>query len=263
MKKVASLRYEVIFKKAFTDIEIFKAFVKDFTGLELDIDLVETDKRFDILVGQTRSRYALFAQDKQSRTIVDIQHVHYFEGYKRFLYNHCAAILEQQCSVEPYTSRLQVFTIVVITSDDKHQTDMAEVDFDPKDLAGQPLNEIRHKILYLCPKYVTDDTPEPYRQWLRAINDSLDEEVDETAYQRPEIQKIFDLIQADLTTPQELFEIIDENGYEALGREYFEEGFKHGTAKALLNRGFDVATVMEATGLTEETVQQLAQEDDL
>jgi len=47
MKKVASLRYGVIFKKAFSDPEIFKAFVRDFLGIELEIDRVETEKAFD------------------------------------------------------------------------------------------------------------------------------------------------------------------------------------------------------------------------
>ncbi|WP_253180972.1 hypothetical protein [Candidatus Marithrix sp. Canyon 246] len=44
MKKVASLRYSVIFKKAFSQSDIFKAFVKDFLGIELNINKVETEK---------------------------------------------------------------------------------------------------------------------------------------------------------------------------------------------------------------------------
>jgi len=40
MKYVASLRYGVIFKKAFCDVEIFTQFVKDFTGIQLEIDQV-------------------------------------------------------------------------------------------------------------------------------------------------------------------------------------------------------------------------------
>lgn len=44
MKQVASLRYEVIFKKAFTEIDIFTTFVKDFTGIALKIDKVEIKK---------------------------------------------------------------------------------------------------------------------------------------------------------------------------------------------------------------------------
>jgi hypothetical protein len=44
MKKVAPLRYGVIFKKAFCDPEIFSAFVRDVTGVKIEIDRVETDK---------------------------------------------------------------------------------------------------------------------------------------------------------------------------------------------------------------------------
>ncbi len=36
MKQVASLRYGVIFKKAFSQLDIFKAFVKDFLGIDLN-----------------------------------------------------------------------------------------------------------------------------------------------------------------------------------------------------------------------------------
>jgi len=38
MKHVASLHYGVIFKKAFCDPIIFKAFVKDMLNIELEID---------------------------------------------------------------------------------------------------------------------------------------------------------------------------------------------------------------------------------
>ncbi|NJO17330.1 MAG: hypothetical protein HC877_16785 [Thioploca sp.] len=47
MKQVASLRYDVIFKKAFRVPAIFTALVRDFLNIELDIDSVETDKVYD------------------------------------------------------------------------------------------------------------------------------------------------------------------------------------------------------------------------
>ncbi len=51
MKQVASLRYGVIFKKAFSQPDIFKAFVKDFIGIEFNIDKVEMEKSFDPPIG--------------------------------------------------------------------------------------------------------------------------------------------------------------------------------------------------------------------
>ncbi len=38
MKQVASLRYDVIFKKAFSHPELFTALVKDFLDIEIDED---------------------------------------------------------------------------------------------------------------------------------------------------------------------------------------------------------------------------------
>ena len=66
MKEVASLRYGVIFKKAFSDPDIFKAFVKDFLGIELNIDKVEMEKSFDPPIGNVDSRFDLFAEDKKN-----------------------------------------------------------------------------------------------------------------------------------------------------------------------------------------------------
>jgi hypothetical protein len=60
MKQVASLRYGVIFKKAFSQPDIFKAFVKDFLGIELNIDQIETEKAFDLPIGKVDTRFDLF-----------------------------------------------------------------------------------------------------------------------------------------------------------------------------------------------------------
>ncbi|OQY42169.1 MAG: hypothetical protein B6242_16495 [Anaerolineaceae bacterium 4572_78] len=63
MKKVASLRYGVIFKKAFCDPEIFTAFVKDIIGVEIEINAAETEKEFSKPIGRVQSRFDLFVQD--------------------------------------------------------------------------------------------------------------------------------------------------------------------------------------------------------
>jgi hypothetical protein len=249
MIQVASLRYGVIFKKAFSKPHIFKAFVKDFLDIELDIDKVETEKKFD-----------LFAEDKKHSTIVDIQHVPYPDHYDPFLHDHCAALLEQVASSKDYSPKLNVFTIVVLTSYDKHGVDIASIDFDPKDRNGNKLGEISHKILYLYPKYVSSDTPEPYREWLRAIDDSLDEEVDENDYQRQEIKEIFNSIQKDLTTPQEYARMKDEYSEGLLRKTEYDNGRKAErlqNAKKMLAEGLDISLIAKITGLSLEELQKL------
>ncbi len=252
MKQVASLRYGVIFKKAFSKPHIFKAFVKDFLDIELDIDKVETEKAFSPAIGYVDSRFDLFAEDKKHRTIVDIQHVRNTDHYHRFLHYHCAALLEQVVNSKDYRPQLKVFTIVVLTSGDRHKVDMAKINFDPQDRHGRFLKEIPHKLLYLCPKYVTAETPEPYREWLLAIQDSLDESVDEKIYQKQEIQDIFDLIQKDQTTPQEYARMKDEYATELLINESKKE-----VAIKMYAKGFELTLIAELTELSLDELETI------
>jgi len=269
MKQVASLRYEVIFKKAFCQPDIFTAFVKDVTGVAIEIDEVETEKRFDPPIGRVESRFDLYAEDRKNRVIVDIQHVRFPDHYDRFLYYHCAAILEQVASAKNHEPIQQVLTLVVLTSGDRHGVDLATIDFDPKDRAGNPLHEIPHRVFYLCPPYANADTPEPYREWLLAIQDSLDEQIDETAYHNQLIQKVFATIARDTLTPQERARMKDEYGYEQIGQDQFAKGQEQGkaegktegkqeTALAMLQEGLDPTLIAKVTGLPVAMIAELA-----
>ena len=233
MKKVASLRYGVIFKKAFSKPHIFTAFVNDCFGINLEIEEVETEKSFDPCIGKVDSRFDLFAEDKNHRAIVDIQHVRNADHYQRFLHYHCAALLEQVSNSKDYRPPMNVYTIVVLTSGDRHKVDISEIDFDPKDLNGNSLGEIGHKVRYLCPKYVNDKTPEPFKEWMLAIKDSLDEIVDEKVYQKPEIQEIFNLIEQDQTTPKEYARMKEEYSYGLTLNSLYDKGLETGIEQGI------------------------------
>lgn len=262
MKQVASLRYDVIFKKAFSQVDVFTAFANDILNLDLKIDRVETDKAFSPTVGKVASKFDLYAEDEQNRVIVDIQHEHYNDHYDRFLYYHCCALIEQISSAKNYRPGLTVFTVVVLTSAEKQKTDVAITDFDPHDLKGKPLGKLSHQIVHLCPKYVSKRTPSPYREWLEAILDSLDEQVDETRYTHPAIQKVFDTIEKNLVTPEERARMFEEYNQETKKREVFEEGKVEGrldTARNLLVMGtLSMKQIAQATGLTIKQVKTLS-----
>ena len=258
MKQVASLRYGVIFKKAFCVPEIFTAFVRDFTNIQLEIDHIETEKSFAPLIGKIDSRFDLFVEDKKNRVIVDIQHRRLTDHYDRFLHYHCAAILEQASSADNYRPPLKVLTLVVLTSGDKHKTDISITDFNPKDLEGKPLRETSHKIMHICPKYASEKTPEPYREWMLAINDSLDKEVDESKYKHPAIHQLFQQIENEGISPTVRAAMFDEHAEQ----EYVEKKLE---AKAITiainlltgNSGLTNEQIAQATGLTLEKVNEL------
>lgn len=271
MKQVAPLRYDVIFKKAFSVPNIFTAFVHDFLDIDLEIDLVETDKVYDPPIGSVATKFDLYAEDPKNRIIVDVQHVRYPDHYHRFLHYHCAALLDQVVKSKNYRPRLKVFTLVVLISGDRHKKDISIIDFDPKDLQGKPLGEIDHKIIYICPKYLDKKiTPNQCHEWMEAIEDSLDEQVDETHYARPEIQQIFKLIEKDNVTPQERANMFEEYSLEEVKQETFQEGFDTGlkegeqkarveSARHLLSLGvLTEEQIAQTTGLSLEKIKTLA-----
>ncbi|ALG69026.1 Rpn family recombination-promoting nuclease/putative transposase [Beggiatoa leptomitoformis] len=263
--QVASLRYEVIFKKAFCDVEVFKAFVKDFLGIDLKIDKVETEKKYEKPIGNVDSRFDLHAEDLENRVIVDIQHRRYPDHYDRFLHYHCAALLQQVENAKNYSPNLTVFTIVVSTSGTKEDVAMAEINFDPIDcFTKKALNKIHHRILYISPKHVNENTPEPYRQWLELIKDSLDEEIDETIYHKHEILKVVDLIKRDGLTPQDRARMKDEYSEAELREKEKAEDFKKGQEKGRdegieigIEKGkLEIAKNLLAQGLPVELIEQ-------
>ena len=268
MKQVASLQYGVMFKKAFSKPDIFTAFAQDILGITLEIERVETEKSFSPIVGRVNSHFDLFAEDVKNRVIVDIQHERHEDHYDRFLHYHCVALLEQIASSKNYRPELKVFTIVVLTSGDKHKTDVATIDFDPKDLQGKALGEISHKVIYLCPKYVNENTPIAYKEWLEAIDDTLDEEVDESHYHNAIIQQVFDSIEKDSITADERAVMFDEYNEQQLRKKELKEsrqegeiaGVKKGQlliAKTMLEKGLAKEMIVEMTDLAIEDINAI------
>ncbi|MEM7532391.1 MAG: hypothetical protein AAF639_09450 [Chloroflexota bacterium] len=228
MIEVASLRYGVIFKKAFSVPEIFNAFVSDVTGTKIEVEEVEPEKSFSPVIGSVDIKFDLYGHDLKNRIIVTIQHERLGNHYNRLLHDACDTILQQLVNVGSYQPKPTVYTIVVLTSGDRHQTEIAIIDMDPKDRNGNSLGEISHKVIYLAPKYADEKTPEPLREWFRAIDDSLDEQVDEADYEREEIHQIFELIQKDKVSPQERAKMIEEHHQDEIKQKSFEEGLVEG-----------------------------------
>jgi len=271
MKSVAPLRYDVIFKKAFSDPVIFTAFAKDVLQIELEITKVETEKRFEIPVGPIESRFDLYGEDPKNRVVVAIQQKRLPDHYDKFLYYQCVALLEQAARSTTYRPNLSVFTIVVLTSGDRHKRDVSIIDFDPKDLEGRPLGEIKHKVFYLCPKYLNPKTPPLIREWLEAVEDTFDEEVDETRY-RATIQEVFKRIEKDKTTRQERAQMKEEAAQQLKEVEEYERGLLIGRTEGkaegkaegyteivarMAQKGMAAAEIATLTDLPLETVEQL------
>ncbi len=210
---LANLDNEVHFKKVFTDVEVFTAFVKDVLGITMHIEKVETEKVLPSKVSAIKFKMDLFAEDKASRTIVEIQKVDYDYTYDRFSHYFLANLVDVQRKSEDYAYDKEVYIIVVVTSAYKIsditgkpiKNDVLITDINPRDLKGQIIQMTNHKMLILNPTYIQPDTPEAILDWLNLIRESMKNPENPTINtSKPAILKAARLAERDKLTPQQL-----------------------------------------------------------
>jgi hypothetical protein len=163
IQMIARLDNEVIFKKAFTDPFVFRAFVKDILGIDVNPPVIETEHSFSPRLGSVDIRYDIFAEDPEKRVIVEIQKVEYDHNFERFLHYHLQAISEQVRSSKDYRAERTVYTIVVITAPYKVGTKSGEFvpdevlvsKLNPKNLQGVERDLFNHELVFLCMKVFT------------------------------------------------------------------------------------------------------------
>lgn len=270
MIEVIPLKYGAIFKRAFSQPEVFTQFVKDVLGIDIHIEKVHTEYEYPQTVGFVRSQYDLFAEDVENRIIVEIQHIKEEDFFDRFLYYHLTSLVEQVSGYQEYAFDRTVYTIVVLTSiprDGSVTFSCAVSDMNPTDEHGRKHDFYPHRLVFLCPRLVNHHTPLGVRKWLELIEDSLDGKIEENVYPDQLFQMILSNIRKQSIDPALLSEIKDDAAWEKAKRRFMkearEDGVREGdkqarleTARAMLGDGIALETVLKYTGLTAAEVSE-------
>jgi len=269
MVRVIPLQLGAMFKHIFGQVDVFTAFVKDVVGVELNIERVHMEYEYPKPIGYVKTKYDLFAEDVTGRVVVEIQHVKEGDFFDRFLYYHMISLAEQVKGAEKYQFEQVVYTIVVLTSIPKDKSINFSVGvstMNPVTEFGQAVEAYPHRLVFLAPRLVNEQTPPLIREWLELIKDSLDKEVDETAYQRPLFQQIIKGIEETEIDPATLAEIKDEKAWEYVQASARQEGLEQGAYQKALEIAHQLLDVLDdeiislKTGLTVEQVRQLRQD---
>jgi predicted transposase/invertase (TIGR01784 family) len=99
---------------------------------------------------------------------------------------------------------------------------------------------------------------------MEAIEDTLDEKVDESKYTLPAIQRVFKIIEKDQVTPEERAKMFDEYGEEEIKKEGFKDGLKegitqniHDTVLRMYKKGLDIKMIAEIAGIAKKQVNEI------
>ena len=262
---LARLDNEVYFKKAFTDKVVFKAFVKDIVGIEVEPEKIETEKAFEPKAGNINFKYDIFAEDPKKRVVIEIQRVEYDHNFDRFLHYHLKAITEQQRSSADYSVDKTVYTIVVMTAPYKinkktyefYNDEVLISTLNPKNLKGIERKIFNHELIYLNPNYKGESTPTNYRDWLDLIYESIhNPENPNINLENAGVKRVAEIVDMKNVTPEE-WEMakIEASKRKVITLEREEE--REDVAKRLIALGLDDELIMNATKLEKLEIEKL------
>lgn len=271
---LGSLDNEVIFKKAFTDKLVFTTFVHDVLGIDVEIDRIETEKRFEPKVGYVDFELDIFAETTDKRIVIEIQRVEYDSNFDRFLHYFLMTIAEQQKRSRAYGIEQTVYVIVVLTApykiNDKNgkpiKDEVLLTRLNPRTLDGQERELYGHQFVCLNPNYQTAETPLSIRDWLTFIYQSIHNPENPVINSANEgIRRAADLISFENLTPEErrfskdkesakIVIAVNENAVRSEAR----SEAKSEVAANLLRAGMSPDVVASMTMLTTEQVKEIA-----
>ena len=184
---LAPLDNETIFKKAFTDKEVFQQFVKDLFDIDIVFDKIETEKKFEPPISPINFELDIYAESSDHQFIIEIQKIDYDYNFDRFLHYFLTLIANQQKSASEYKFTQRVLGVVVFSRpyrfDQKDgqpiRDNVMVMDFNPKNLKGELVKLYEHSIVFLnsSKKYQNTDTPKNYQDWLDLLYASIKEPV--------------------------------------------------------------------------------------
>ncbi|MCB1194388.1 MAG: PD-(D/E)XK nuclease family transposase [Leptospiraceae bacterium] len=216
---LAPLDNQVIFKIAFTDMEVFTGFVKDILGIDIEVEKIETEKKFEPKIGNIDFAYDIFAESKDHRVIVEIQKAELDYHFDRFLHYHYMAVAELQRRAADYKIKQTVYTIVMLTAPYTIEertglpikNEVLVSSSDPRDLEDKIIPIYGHKLVFLNPNHKQEMTPQNYRDWLDLVYESIhNSEKYLVNMENTAIKKAVGLIEYEKLSPKQIREMKED-----------------------------------------------------
>ena len=262
---LGNLDNEVIFKKAFTNKTVFKSFVRDILGIEVEVERIETEKKFEPKIGYVDFELDIFAETTDRRICIEIQRIEYDHHFDRFLHYFLMLIAEQQKNSKEYSIERTVYVIVILTApykiNEKNGKPILDevllLTLNPQTLQGEIRELYGHQFVCLNPNYPNPETPKQIRDWLDLIYQSIHSpERPVLNMQNEGIKKAMELISFENLTPEERAKAKNKEAAKiVLTKERTTEKIE--IAKKLIKRNLTNTEIAEDTELTVDQIEQL------
>jgi predicted transposase/invertase (TIGR01784 family) len=262
---LAPLDNGTIFKTAFTDKVVFTRFVKDILGIDIEVDKIETEKKFEPKIGNIDFSLDIFAESIDHHVIIEIQRIDYDYNFDRFLHYFIMAIAQLQRGSDEYRIHQTVFAIVVLTEpykfDQKNQRPIRDevmiTSLDPRNLQDKVVEIYGHKLIFLNHHFKNENTPANYRDWLDLFYESIHNAGDyKVNLGNPGIKRAVELIEYDRLTPEQMHRMKVDSQRKVVRQMDRDEGKKEGLEEGAKANAIETARKMKADGLPVDLISK-------
>jgi hypothetical protein len=267
---LAPLDNETIFKRAFTDKNVFQSFVKDLFDIDIIVEKIETEKKFEPPLSPINFELDIYAETTDHNFIIEIQKIDYDHNFDRFLHYFLTLISNQQKSSTDYKFKQRVLGVVVFARPYRFDTKDGQpirdnvliMDFNPRNLNGDLITLYEHNMIFLNPskKYQNANTPKNYQDWLDLFYASVKEPLKyKLNLNNKGIAQVVNLINYDKLDPETLQKMKEDEM-----RKQVIEYEKNDTAKEIavemiLDKETD-SKIMKYTKLSQIEIDKLRKE---
>ena len=271
---LAPLDNGTIFKKAFTDKEVFQQFVKDLFNVDILVDKIETEKKFEPPISPINFELDIYAESSDHQFIIEIQKIDYDYNFDRFLHYFLTLIANQQKKSSDYKFTQRVLGVVVFARpyrfDQKDgqpvRDSVLTFDFNPRNLKGELVNLYEHNMIFLnsSKKYRNIETPQNYQDWLDLLYASMKSPVNYTLnINNKGIAKVINIIDFENLDPETLRKMKEDESrkeMEILNERDSRNDEKNEIAKKLILKGHTNDIIKDGTDLTDIEIGNLRNE---
>ena len=268
---LAPLDNETIFKKAFTDKEVFQQFVKDLFEIDIVVDKIETEKKIEPPISPINFELDIYAESTDHQFIIEIQKIDYDYNFDRFLHYFLTLISNQQKNALSYKFTQRVLGVVVFARpyrfDQKDGQPVRDsvmiMDFNPKNLKGELVKLYEHSMVFLNSSinYKTGDTPKRYQDWLDLLYASIKEPVNyRLNLKNKGIAKVVNIIDFDKIDPETLRKMKEDESRKSLIKLIERDSKKEEQitfTKNCISEGLPNELICKLTGLSVEEIQKI------
>lgn len=271
--QLGSLDNEVIFKKAFTNKIVFKTFVKDVLGIDFEVGIIETEKKFKPRIGYIDFELDIYAESIDKRVCVELQRVEYDHHFDRFIHYFLMLIAEQQKTAKEYSINQTVYMIVVLTQkytirekDGKAIKDeLLFLHLNPQTIRGEVRDLYGHQFVCLNPNHPDKDTPQKIRDWLDLVYQSIhNADAAVLNIENEGIKKAIELISFENLTPEERNAAKQKEAAKITIAKIEQMAKEEKEKEAIIgfyNIGVSIENIAKALKISQEKIQEIIEKD--